>query len=68
MNASLLADAAERWGSPLYVTDLDAALERAAGWRRALPGALVAFAAVPIDLPTFRTTLTAEDSDGVQSN
>lgn len=29
---------------------------------------LVAFAAVPIDLPTFRTTLTAEDSSGNQSN
>lgn len=29
---------------------------------------LLAFAAVPINLPTFRTTLTAEDSSGVQSN
>lgn len=29
---------------------------------------LVLFGAVPITLPTFRTTLTAEDSSGVQSN
>jgi hypothetical protein len=29
---------------------------------------LVAFAAVPISLPTFRTTLTSEDSSGTQSN
>ena len=29
---------------------------------------LVLFGAIPINLPTFRTTLTAEDSDGVQSN
>ena len=44
MNAALLAAAAERWGTPLYVTDLDAASDRASAWRRALPGALVAYA------------------------
>jgi diaminopimelate decarboxylase len=44
MNRALLARAADRWGTPLYVTDLDAAAARAGSWQRALPGALVAYA------------------------
>lgn len=44
MNEALLRAAAERWGTPLYVTDLDAAAARAGAWRDALPGALVAYA------------------------
>ncbi len=40
----LMREAASRWGTPLYVTDLDAAADRAAAWRAALPGALVAYA------------------------
>jgi diaminopimelate decarboxylase len=40
----LLRVAADRWGTPLYVTDLDAASARARQWQRALPGALVAYA------------------------
>ncbi len=39
-----LVEAAERWGTPLYVTDLDAASAAAHAWRDALPGALVAYA------------------------
>ena len=39
-----LLEAAERWGTPLYVTDLDAAATAAHAWRAALPGALVAYA------------------------
>ena len=39
-----LLEAAERWGTPLYVTDLDAAADHARAWREALPGALVAYA------------------------
>jgi len=39
-----LLEAAERWGTPLYVTDLDAAAAAADAWRAALPGALVAYA------------------------
>lgn len=39
-----LLEAAERWGTPLYVTDLDAAAAAAHAWRAALPGALVAYA------------------------
>lgn len=44
MNDELLREAAERWGTPLYVTDLDAAAVGAYAWREALPGALVAYA------------------------
>lgn len=39
-----LVEAAERWGTPLYVTDLDLAAAAAHAWRAALPGALVAYA------------------------
>ena len=39
-----LLEAAERWGTPLYVTDLDTAAAAAHAWQAALPGALVAFA------------------------
>ncbi len=42
--AELLREAAERWGTPLYVTDLDAAAAAAHAWRTALPGGLVAYA------------------------
>ena len=45
MNRDLLVEAAERWGTPLYVTDLDAAAERARAWMNVLPaGSLVAYA------------------------
>ena len=44
MNEALLRQAAQRWGTPLYVTDLDAAAAGAHAWREALPGALVAYA------------------------
>ena len=40
----LLLEAAERWGTPLYVTDLDAASAAANAWCEALPGALIAYA------------------------
>ena len=43
-DSRLLVEAAERWGTPLYVTDLDVAAANARAWRDALPGALVAFA------------------------
>jgi diaminopimelate decarboxylase len=39
-----LLEAAERWGTPLYVTDLDRAAERLAAYADALPGALIAYA------------------------
>lgn len=39
-----IRDAAARWGTPLYVTDLDAAAANLAEYRAAFPGALVAYA------------------------
>ena len=42
--ARLCTDGAARWGTPLYLTDLDAAAERLAAYRAAFPGALVAYA------------------------
>ena len=44
MTDALLVEAAERWGTPLYVTDLDRASANASAWADALPGALVAYA------------------------
>ena len=42
--AAQLRDAASRWGTPLYVTDLDTAAARLADYRAAFPGALIAYA------------------------
>jgi diaminopimelate decarboxylase len=44
VSRALLVEAGERWGTPVYVTDLDAAAARAMEWRAAMPGALVAYA------------------------
>jgi diaminopimelate decarboxylase len=44
ISAELLADAAERWGTPLYVTDLDLAAARLRAYADAFPGALIAYA------------------------
>ncbi len=41
---SLLREAADRWGTPLDVTDLDRAAANAHAWRHAMPEALVAYA------------------------
>ena len=40
----LLRDAAARWGTPLYVTDLEAVVARLDAYREAFPGALMAYA------------------------
>ena len=42
--AATLADAVARWGTPLYLTDLDAAAANLAAYRDAFPGALIAYA------------------------
>ena len=42
--AELLAEAASRWGTPLYLTDLDAAAARLADWQAAFPDSLIAYA------------------------
>ena len=56
----LLVEAAERWGTPLYVTDLDAASAAAHAWRDALPGALVAYAVKANPDPALLHRLAAE--------
>lgn len=59
-HADVLVDAAERWGTPLYVTDLDAAAASAVAWRTALPGALVAYAVKANPDPALLARLAAE--------
>jgi diaminopimelate decarboxylase len=56
-----LLEAAERWGTPLYVTDLDAAAEAAHAWRTALPGALVAYAVKANPDPALLRRLADEE-------
>jgi diaminopimelate decarboxylase len=56
----LLIEAAERWGTPLYVTDLDAASAAAHAWRDALPGALVAYAVKANPDPALLRRLAAD--------
>lgn len=58
--ARLLREAAHRWGTPLYVTDLDSAAARARAWREALPGALVAYAVKANPDPALLRRLAAE--------
>lgn len=58
--AALLREAADRWGTPLYVTDLDRAAANAHGWREALPGALVAYAVKANPDPALLRRLAAE--------
>lgn len=65
MDPAKLIEAAERWGTPLYVTDADAALESARAWRAALPGALVAYAVKANPDPLLMRQL-AEDGFGFE--
>jgi len=59
--AELLRDAARRWGTPLYVTDLDRALVNARAWRSALPsGSLVAYAVKANPDPALLLRLAAD--------
>jgi diaminopimelate decarboxylase len=55
-----LAEAAERWGTPLYVTDLDAAAARLHAYRAAFPGALIAYAVKANPDPMLLRRLVAE--------
>ena len=63
----LLRDAAERWGTPLYVPDLDRAAANARAWRNALPGALVAFAVKANPDPALLSRL-ARDGFGFEGD
>ena len=55
-----LIEAADRWGTPLYVTDLDAAVGKARAWQEALPGALVAYAVKANPDPALLRRLASE--------
>jgi diaminopimelate decarboxylase len=55
-----LARAAERWGTPLYVTDLDVAAARLGAYFAAFPGALVAYAVKANPDPQLLRRLVAE--------
>jgi len=55
-----LNEAADRWGTPLYVTDLDAAAANARAWQDALPGALVAYAVKANPDPALLRRLAAD--------
>lgn len=44
LDPEMAADAAARWGTPLYLTDLDAAAARLATYQAVFPGALIAYA------------------------
>jgi diaminopimelate decarboxylase len=57
---SLLVEAAERWATPLYVTDLDAAAANARSWTDALPGAIVAYAVKANPDPALLRRLASE--------
>lgn len=60
MPRAALIEAAERWGTPLYVTDLDVAAANAQAWRHALPGALVAYAVKANPDPALLRRLAGE--------
>jgi diaminopimelate decarboxylase len=55
-----LVTAAGRWGTPLYVTDLDLAAANAGAWRTALPAALVAYALKANPDPALLRRLASE--------
>ncbi len=55
-----LEEAADRWGTPIYVTDVDAALANAERWRQAYPEALIAYAAKANPDPALLSRLADE--------
>ena len=59
-SAERLREAAERWGTPLYVTDLEVAAANADAWRQALPGAQVAYAVKANPDPALLRRLAAD--------
>ncbi len=58
--APQLRDAAARWGTPLYVTDLDAVAAALAEYRAAFPGALIAYAVKANPDPRLLARLAAD--------
>ena len=55
-----LAEAAQRWGTPLYVTDLEIAAQRLAAYRAAFGGALIAYAVKANPDPQLLRRLVSE--------
>lgn len=58
--AALLAEAVTRWGTPLYVTDLDVAAANLRAYAAAFPGALIAYAVKANPDPHLLPRLVAE--------
>ena len=58
--SALLAEAAERWGTPLHVLDLDAAAAQLAAYRTTFPAALIAYAVKANPDPQLLRRLVAE--------
>ncbi|HKO34183.1 MAG TPA: diaminopimelate decarboxylase, partial [Candidatus Limnocylindria bacterium] len=54
------AEAVRRWGTPLYLTDLDAAATSLAAYRDAFPGALIAYAVKANPDPQLLRRLAAD--------
>ena len=55
-----LEEAADRWGTPVYVTDVDGALANAERWREAYPGAVIAYAVKANPDPALMRRLAGE--------
>lgn len=60
MDADKLAEAATRWGTPLYLTDLDAAAANLATYHDAFPFALIAYALKANSDPQLLRRLVAD--------
>jgi diaminopimelate decarboxylase len=60
MESDLLAEAATRWGTPLYLTDLDVASANLATYRNAFPDALIAYAVKANPDPQLLRRLVAD--------
>jgi diaminopimelate decarboxylase len=55
-----LEEAADRWGTPIYVTDVDGAVANAERWRQAYPDALIAYAVKANPDPALMRRLAGE--------
>ena len=60
MESDILAEAATRWGTPLYLTDLDAAAANLATYQHNFPGALIAYAVKANSDPQLLRRLVTE--------
>ena len=60
MHSDHLAEAATRWGTPLYLTDLDAATANLAAYQRSFAGALIAYAVKANSDPQLLRRLVAD--------